>query len=250
MFLDCGRNPNLSLLIYLFGYIIVFWIITSCPVGHSALKHKRFRHAGWFGLIEIISYPPADDDSVRLLFSVRTSCAFIPLKVNVVSLQAQDPQVLEQLSKNITRMGLTNFTLNYLRVSTRARVRARRGASGTVILLLFSSNFHASRWTIFPPNVLRRVDFAHSADRTFKGVFFRFFSSLCFFLLNGSAATFCCYLCAEHLLILGCLKFECIISQHENKTQKKKGCVLSLLSGNRNAFSAGPQRCHLQKWKA
>ncbi|CAG5988885.1 unnamed protein product [Menidia menidia] len=28
---------------------------------------------------------------------------------------AQDPQVLEQLSKNITRMGLTNFTLNYLR---------------------------------------------------------------------------------------------------------------------------------------
>ncbi|MEQ2291581.1 LIM domain-binding protein 2, partial [Ameca splendens] len=29
---------------------------------------------------------------------------------------AQDPQVLEQLSKNITRMGLTNFTLNYLRL--------------------------------------------------------------------------------------------------------------------------------------
>ncbi|KPP60919.1 hypothetical protein Z043_121039 [Scleropages formosus] len=28
---------------------------------------------------------------------------------------AQDSQVLEQLSKNITRMGLTNFTLNYLR---------------------------------------------------------------------------------------------------------------------------------------
>ncbi|XP_045573978.1 LIM domain-binding protein 2 isoform X5 [Salmo salar] len=30
--------------------------------------------------------------------------------------KAQDPQVLEQLSKNITRMGLTNFTLNYLRL--------------------------------------------------------------------------------------------------------------------------------------
>ncbi|KAG2465987.1 LDB2 protein, partial [Polypterus senegalus] len=29
--------------------------------------------------------------------------------------KAQDPQVLEQLSKNITRMGLTSFTLNYLR---------------------------------------------------------------------------------------------------------------------------------------
>ncbi|KAI3351075.1 hypothetical protein L3Q82_005643 [Scortum barcoo] len=34
----------------------------------------------------------------------------------VCKFNAQDPQVLEQLSKNITRMGLTNFTLNYLRL--------------------------------------------------------------------------------------------------------------------------------------
>ncbi|XP_035525652.1 LIM domain-binding protein 2a [Morone saxatilis] len=33
-----------------------------------------------------------------------------------LAMHAQDPQVLEQLSKNITRMGLTNFTLNYLRL--------------------------------------------------------------------------------------------------------------------------------------
>lgn len=30
--------------------------------------------------------------------------------------QAQDPGALEQLSKNISRVGLTNLTLNYLRV--------------------------------------------------------------------------------------------------------------------------------------
>lgn len=32
--------------------------------------------------------------------------------------QAQDPQMLDQLSKNITRCGLSNSTLNYLRVSS------------------------------------------------------------------------------------------------------------------------------------
>lgn len=29
----------------------------------------------------------------------------------------QDPQMLDQLAKNITRCGLSNSTLNYLRVS-------------------------------------------------------------------------------------------------------------------------------------
>lgn len=32
--------------------------------------------------------------------------------------QSQDPQMLDQLSKNITRCGLSNSTLNYLRVSS------------------------------------------------------------------------------------------------------------------------------------
>lgn len=35
-----------------------------------------------------------------------------------LSWQAQDPQMLDQLSKNITRCGLSNSTLNYLRVSS------------------------------------------------------------------------------------------------------------------------------------
>lgn len=36
--------------------------------------------------------------------------------VRVCLYQAQDPGALEQLSKNISRVGLTNLTLNYLRV--------------------------------------------------------------------------------------------------------------------------------------
>lgn len=52
---------------------------------------------------------------VNLLFMQNLSLSSL---FSCCLLQAQDPQVLEQLSKNITRMGLTNFTLNYLRVST------------------------------------------------------------------------------------------------------------------------------------
>lgn len=33
------------------------------------------------------------------------------------NLITQDPQMLDQLAKNITRCGLSNSTLNYLRVS-------------------------------------------------------------------------------------------------------------------------------------
>lgn len=101
----------------------------------------------------------------------------------------------------------------------------------------------------FFSNVLWRTHFAHSTYCTFKGVFLKFEPCVLFFLLNGSAATFCCYLCAEHLLILGCLKFECIISQHENKNQKKAVfCPCSLKI--EMPFFAGLQQCHLQKWKA
>lgn len=42
-------------------------------------------------------------------------CNQIPMLF--LCLQAQDPQMLDQLSKNITRCGLSNSTLNYLRVS-------------------------------------------------------------------------------------------------------------------------------------
>lgn len=49
------------------------------------------------------------------------TCSALMLFVSFVILslsmsQAQDPQMLDQLSKNITRCGLSNSTLNYLRV--------------------------------------------------------------------------------------------------------------------------------------
>lgn len=56
------------------------------------------------------------DDLMRIKtwhLSVRTHRELVPR--SVVSMQ-QDPSMLEQLSKNITRQGITNSTLNYLRV--------------------------------------------------------------------------------------------------------------------------------------
>lgn len=53
------------------------------------------------------------------LSSVRFVCA----KTDTLTLLipfTQDPQMLDQLAKNITRCGLSNSTLNYLRVSRTA----------------------------------------------------------------------------------------------------------------------------------
>lgn len=58
------------------------------------------------------------DDLMRIKswhMSVRSHKELVPR--TVVGMQ-QDPTMLEQLSKNITRQGITNSTLNYLRVST------------------------------------------------------------------------------------------------------------------------------------
>lgn len=58
------------------------------------------------------------DDLMRIKswhFSTRQHQELIPR--SIIALQAQqDPGILEQMSKNITRQGLTNSTLNYLRV--------------------------------------------------------------------------------------------------------------------------------------
>ena len=51
-------------------------------------------------------------------FAIRHYTEMIPRNVIV---GAQDPNFLEQLSKNITRQGMTNVTLNYLRVRKRRR---------------------------------------------------------------------------------------------------------------------------------
>lgn len=58
------------------------------------------------------------DDMMRIKswhFATRNHQELIPR--GLIALQAQqDPTLLEQMSKNITRQGLTNSTLNYLRV--------------------------------------------------------------------------------------------------------------------------------------
>lgn len=59
------------------------------------------------------------DDLMRIKswhLAVRTHRELVPR--SVVSMHSQqDPAMLDQLSKNITRQGITNSTLNYLRVS-------------------------------------------------------------------------------------------------------------------------------------
>jgi len=59
------------------------------------------------------------DDLMRIKswhFATRQHQELIPR--SLIAMQAQhDPGLLEQMSKNITRQGLTNSTLNYLRVS-------------------------------------------------------------------------------------------------------------------------------------
>ncbi|CAH1258168.1 LDB2 [Branchiostoma lanceolatum] len=55
------------------------------------------------------------DDLMRIKnwhFAIRQHTEMIPRSV----IAMHDPAMLEQLSKNITRQGLTSFTLNYLRV--------------------------------------------------------------------------------------------------------------------------------------
>ncbi|XP_061440200.1 LIM domain-binding protein 2 isoform X2 [Rhineura floridana] len=69
------------------------------------------------------------DDLMRIKtwhFTIRQYRELVPR--SILAMHAQDPQVLEQLSKNITRMGLTNFTLNYLRLTWR-----KQGKSAPVI---------------------------------------------------------------------------------------------------------------------
>ncbi|XP_072027022.1 LIM domain-binding protein 2-like isoform X6 [Amphiura filiformis] len=58
------------------------------------------------------------DDLMRIRswhFAIRQHRELIPRSVIAMQYHSQDPAMLEQLSKNITRQGLTNVTLNYLR---------------------------------------------------------------------------------------------------------------------------------------
>jgi len=50
-------------------------------------------------------------------FALRTARELVPRSAVAMHAQQQDPGMMEQLTKNITRQGITNSTLNYLRVS-------------------------------------------------------------------------------------------------------------------------------------
>ncbi|KAI7805669.1 LIM domain-binding protein 1-A isoform X1 [Triplophysa rosa] len=57
------------------------------------------------------------DDMMRIKtwhFSIRQHREVVPR--SILAMHSQDPQMLDQLSKNITRCGLSNSTLNYLRL--------------------------------------------------------------------------------------------------------------------------------------
>ncbi|XP_013775166.2 LIM domain-binding protein 2-like isoform X2 [Limulus polyphemus] len=59
------------------------------------------------------------DDLMRIKswhFATRAHRELVPRSVVALQTQQQDPSIIEQLSKNITRQGLTNSTLNYLRL--------------------------------------------------------------------------------------------------------------------------------------
>ncbi|GFV45073.1 LIM domain-binding protein 2 [Trichonephila clavipes] len=59
------------------------------------------------------------DDLMRIKswhFATRQHRELVPRSLIALQAQQQDPAILEQLSKNITRQGLTNSTLNYLRL--------------------------------------------------------------------------------------------------------------------------------------
>jgi hypothetical protein len=61
------------------------------------------------------------DDMMRIKtwhFAVRTARELVPKSAVAMHAQQQDPNMIDQLTKNITRQGLTNSTLNYLRVSS------------------------------------------------------------------------------------------------------------------------------------
>lgn len=70
-------------------------------------------------------------------------CLCVSLRFEIsplLTFQAQDPQMLDQLSKNITRCGLSNSTLNYLRVS---EAQIQNFTSRATLLL---NVFFPSRW--------------------------------------------------------------------------------------------------------
>lgn len=66
-------------------------------------------------------------------FATRIHHELIPKSLAVQA--QQDPSMLDQITKNITRQGLTNSTLNYLRVSSHNRFVL------SILLTIFNHSF-------------------------------------------------------------------------------------------------------------
>lgn len=100
------------------------------------------------------------DDLMRIKswhMSVRTHKELVPR--TVVGMQ-QDPTMLEQLSKNITRQGITNSTLNYLRVRMRFNClpcETWRDEGSSVLRATICCSWYRPRSVTIPPYVCTMI---------------------------------------------------------------------------------------------
>lgn len=90
----------------------------DCYAGKSGIHMYKTRA----GIIQVILTCPKISGLFFLPSLVLCSLCFEtqPLyfkTVKQLNILQQDPAMVEQISKNITRQGLTNYTLNFLRVS-------------------------------------------------------------------------------------------------------------------------------------
>lgn len=99
-----------------FEWLTLFLVLAFCSA-----EEKHFVQPGQPFSCDLISDPvnQAMRSTVKLALSsyVPVFCLQTFVLEFTLSFMQQDPAMVEQLSKNITRMGLTNYTLNFLRVS-------------------------------------------------------------------------------------------------------------------------------------
>lgn len=101
---------------------------------------------------------------------------------SLLMFQAQDPQMLDQLSKNITRCGLSNSTLNYLRVSE-ARTQPVYPKSDDIVLIFKSVSSRILAIMLWYLTGIQMIDLQMSQlilmiNRMSDSIFFPFFETL------------------------------------------------------------------------
>lgn len=101
LFIPIRNNNKNSKMICFSDFFHPFYVFKVCTEGRLVLEFTF-------------------DDLMRIKswhMQVRTHRELVPRAVVGMHTAQQDPSALEQLTKNITRQGITNSTLNYLRVS-------------------------------------------------------------------------------------------------------------------------------------